>query len=546
MKKLKRNQVIALISLGAIAVIGCSIALVSLRNTDRELMAAPPLKAGAASAEAHTTYITIPIRLDEKSITEIANSAVPKSTVIPNTEEAADRMDSPVPFSSARWTIWAINTSGGLERGPIVVKAKDGGLEAKSRISGQMTARLSGRVPDARETATAVADINARLVVDIDKDWSAAVAVSPIPGQQKMYSWVDRPSARLFNMIPLSLGGVAERALDRKIGDLNSTLPTMVNDQLKLKDVMSGVWKDAHRVIQVSKGPAAWLTVDPVSVHLAPPTTDQGALILNFGLASNIALSSTLPQAPVPETLPALEKTLPPSGFQVAIPVQAAYGDLAGALSKALKDKKLSVDTGKGLAIIVIEDLKIYPSAPRLVIGAKIDADLPNQFLDTRGWIYIYATPTYDAIKRTMVLSNIDFARVLDNRLTSVLTAAFRNALSKELQKIARIDLSKPMEEATGKANTFLSAGLETAIRNSKKEGSEDALSVVLSQIDVEGLVDNVKSVSFSLTDKNLTVVPVLTGNLAVTIQPLATVNVNNTEGGKLSAVTPKNENAAK
>lgn len=546
MKKLKRNQVIALISLGAIAVIGCSIAFVSLRNTDRELMAAPPLKAGAASAEAHTTYITIPIRLDEKSITEIANSAVPKSAVIPNTEEAADRMDSPVPFSSARWTIWAINTSGGLERGPIVVKAKDGGLEAKSRVSGQMTARLSGRVPDARETATAVADINARLVVDIDKDWSAAVAVSPIPGQQKMYSWVDRPSARLFNMIPLSLGGVAERALDRKIGDLNSTLPTMVNDQLKLKDVMSGVWKDAHRVIQVSKDPAAWLTVDPVSVHLAPPTTDQGALILNFGLASNIALSSTLPQAPVPETLPALEKTLPPSGFQVAIPVQAAYGDLAGALSKALKDKKLSVDTGKGLAIIVIEDLKIYPSAPRLVIGAKIDADLPNQFLDTRGWIYIYATPTYDAIKRTMVLSNIDFARVLDNRLTSVLTAAFRNALSKELQKIARIDLSKPMDEATGKANTFLSAGLETAIRNSKKEGSEDALSVVLSQIDVEGLVDNVKSVSFSLTDKNLTVVPVLTGNLAVTIQPLATVNVNNTEGGKLSAVTPKNENAAK
>jgi hypothetical protein len=188
-------------------------------------------------------------------------------------------------------------------------------------------------------------------------------------------------------------------------------------------------------------------------------------------------------------------------------------------LAASLVKESIKVPTPAGDVDIKIQDVTIYPSAPRLVIGTKVDMDLPDRWFDTKGWIYLFADPEFDAAHKVLRLKNVSFARWVDNKLVRVATAAFASQIEGEFQQRASIDLSKPLDEAVAKANALLVDDLQERIRQEAAEIEGSAGSVV-AQTNVAAKIDGLSSLSFAFEEEKLTLVPVVSGSLSVELQP--------------------------
>ncbi len=473
-----------------------------------------PVRIGMGSAALSVpSNVSVPIRLDAKALAELANELVPMSFAIPEQTVFHDESWTRNPLNGNRIVLWSVtvNGYGNVQRtSPITVTTDKNGLVVSTTVHASFTARKGSL----RETANADARVSAKIVFDVNENWEPIVRVAPT------YSWINRPVARLFNLFDLSLGTVAERGLNDQISKLQAELPALVNQKLPLKQIMATAWQQAHTTVRVAQAPEGWLSVDPVSAHLMAPSVEGNDLMLNIGLVANLALSTNEPAKPAAEALPALKKAPPvESGFKVGLPIHAEYGVLEKALKASLRNQPIKMATPAGEAEIAIQDVVIYPSAPRLAIGVKLDMDLPDRWLDTKGWVYLYAEPTFDAERKVLRLKNASFARSVDNSLVRVATAAFAEAIGDAIEKRANIDLSGPLDSAVAKANVFLSQDLPEKIR-AKVAETQGPLGSLVTRTDVAARIDGVTAVVFAFESDQLTLMPVVKGSLAVRLQP--------------------------
>lgn len=273
--------------------------------------------------------------------------------------------------------------------------------------------------------------------------------------------------------------------------------------------------------MRVNTQPEAWLSVDPVSAHFLPPQAVGNDLMFNVGLVANLSLSTEKPTTPEAEPLPTLGKAPPSSsGFKIGLPIKANYAMLEEALIEALGRTPITVATPAGDAKVQVEKVTVYPSAPRLVVGAKVTVDLPDRWLDTKGWVYLFAEPSFDAESKVLRLKNIGFARSVDNSFVRFATAAFVNQIESEIEKRSDVDMSDLLDRAVEQANMLLNKDLSQWMRE-QAEASTEPLNRLVAHSDVTGTIDGLTSVSFLLEDDKLTLIPVVTGSLTVELQPM-------------------------
>lgn len=525
----------SLAGIAAVAVVGAIAGVLYIRAADRDLSEVPPRHAGSAlPPQEFQSTIWIPIALNEKVLTDAANAMTPVRISIPKaTARHSEEVDDPacVAHNAARRligksanchrriTLYSVSadTEGLVTRDvPIVVTAQDNGLALRTKVFGALEASQAGIT----QTARGVADVGAFIKLDIAPDWTALAQVVPPKGWSKHYVWVQRPETRLFNVIPISLGSRTEAILDKEIDTFKSSLPSFIQGQLPLKDLMSAVWNKAHTVVQVSTKPKVWMSIDPVAIHFGSPTTANGDLLLNLAITSKVSVSTSRPVAPVPELLPALDKVLPSPGFKVVVPTAIGYDAISAELSNAFADQPLRLEEANGQSTISIRHVRVYPAGKRLVVGIKIDADLPNTWLDTRGWVYFLATPEYDPKRRSLVLKSIDFARSVDNRIARATTAALREVLRNKLRRIAVVDLRELLDSAQSKANRYLTSTLESSVHKMGESQGIPAVAGMFARADISGGVNALDSVQIQISDNELTVIPTVSGDFRVAFTP--------------------------
>lgn len=83
----------------------------------------------------------------------------------------------------------------------------------------------------------------------------------------------------------------------------------------------------------------------------------------------------------------------------------------------------------------------IYPSGDRAVVDLTVDAKFPTSWFNTSGHVYLFAKPV--VAEPTMVyLTDIGFARKLDNEFWNLATAVFEKQIVTALTEASHYDLS--------------------------------------------------------------------------------------------------------
>jgi hypothetical protein len=485
--------------LGA-ALLALLLVVLRLLALDRHLTEQPERRAGDVLAQDLTSFVSVSIRLRYEALAELLGEQVPDAFEIPGI--------SLPPGSSSRT---AVQGAGHVERPePIGLTGSGAGVLAATRLKASYSL---GNALLGMETLQAEADATLALAVDIDEHWKPVFVIRP------EFDWIKPPESRLSRLFNLPLASLAEDQATAIARRLEQQLPDLVEERFKLSALIRQTWDAAHMRLQISESPAAWLTLEPLGAHFLTPRADADALVLNTGFSARFSVSGDaagIPPAPAP--LPRLEKEPPAvDDIRIAVPVTMDYRTVSEILSAAVRTQNYSFDTGGGTAEARIVEVLVYPSAPQVVLGLHVDLSLPRQWLDTRGWVYMSATPVFDAQTGVLELKDLRISRAVDNRWVSVASAALNARLIRELEQHARLDLAEAIDHATQAANDKLHAQLQQMLeaRLSQEPGR------LAERIVVSGGLGKVEAATFSLGKDSITIHPVVTGSLAVELVPL-------------------------
>jgi Domain of unknown function (DUF4403) len=494
-----RRKTAWLMVLGA-ALLALVLIVLRLFALDRHLTDRPEQRTGDAVVQDMASFVSVSVSLRYEALAELLGEQVPTAFEIPGI--------SLPPGSSSRT---AVQGSGHVERpAPIAVAGAGEGVLATTRL--QASYSLGNALLGA-ETLQAEANAALAIAVDIDEHWKPVFAIRP------EFDWIKPPESRLSRLFNLPLAGLAEDQAKAIARRLEKRLPDLIEERFNLSALIQQTWDATHMRLQITQSPATWLTVRPLGAHFLTPRADDDALVLNTGFSANFSVSgdaSAKPPSPAP--LPRLGKEPPAvDNIRIAVPVTMDYQTVSEVLATAVRSQTFSFDTGRGAAEARIVDVMVYPSAPQVVLGLHVDLSLPRQWLDTRGWIYLSATPVFDARTGVLELKDLRVARAVDNRWVSVLSATLNERMVRELQRHARLDLAATIDQATRAANDRVHAQLQQLLEARLSQGPVR----MAERIVVSGGLGAIEAATFSLGANGITVYPVVTGSLAVELVPL-------------------------
>src|SRR5439155_1677926 len=86
---------------------------------------------------------------------------------------------------------------------------------------------------------------------------------------------------------------------------------------------------------------------------------------------------------------------------------------------------------------IAVNTVEIYPSGGRLAVGLGFAATTPEASMNATGWLYLVGRPVLDAATQTLRVADLSYTLKIDNKLWSVLTAAFSKQILAAIQPAA-------------------------------------------------------------------------------------------------------------
>jgi hypothetical protein len=313
----------------------------------------------------------------------------------------------------------ACHITGAVTRGPLRLSGSGDTLRLTMPISAQINARdakdkLKG------ETATAEAEVRARVHIDLDENWEpkARVAID--------YGWTEEPGIDLLGT-RIKFATKADRALEPHIKALEAKIPALLREQHS-HELLEKTWAQAFTVLSVNrKNPEVWIRLTPKALHVAPFTVEGRTLTLPVtaqALAETFLGTRPKPNPPTP--LPNPSPQLVATGVSLKLPVVASYDVLEPVLAKALgklSKKGLNIKD-YGTVDVRFGDVTLYPTTNgRIAVGLQIDARTPNGLIDAKGTLWMTARPQNDINSKRVQFTDLEIASQTNSRGFDLLVA---------------------------------------------------------------------------------------------------------------------------
>ncbi|MCB1601347.1 MAG: DUF4403 family protein [Xanthomonadales bacterium] len=442
------------------------------------------------------SLLLLPIELQAAALAEIADQLPEHIPIPPRRERKKFR------FGSV-----SIHTEGDVWLSSTTVRAHDGALWVSTNADAELRAELAGR----RKTVRGRAAIDARITLQVGADWTVK------PDIELDYRWLQAPSTRVFG-IDVGLRRQADRALQPRLDQLEQRWAESIQKKLDLRARAEQWWMRLQQPIVLSSEPPLWLQVDPASVYWQPPRTDDESLQLLLGVRAKLQLvHGPVPDAREATALPALSLQAPEdSQLRLNLDVQAQYAAMTEALQAALGGKSRTVSYAGGSAIVQFEEFRVYPSAPDLVLAARLRIEGLG-LRDSKGWVYLHGRPGFDPKTRTLSITNIDFVSVSDNPLLQAASELLRDQIRAQLAAAARIDLSDRLTQVQETAQTQLNQWVERAVRD--RDNASGQAEKLAKHLHLAASIDDLQLLDLAPGDDALMLRVSLSGKLALELR---------------------------
>lgn len=287
-------------------------------------------------------------------------------------------------------------------QGDMSLSADGGRIIIKQAVGARVTVRGRGDIGrHIRETVNGSAEFTIVATPSVASDWSPNLDIDV------SFRWINRPEAKLFNVISITFGGEAEKAIKDAVAKFKSeTLPAELA-KLNLRDEAASIWAELQNPIMIAipDSEPLFLHVRPETAGLAPIVSDGVSLQSAISLAGQTLVTDTSASPFASRTdLPPLTKPQS-NGVSVHLPVSVQFAELSTRLAQELP-LRLDVD-GFGLSV---RELAISGRDGRLVLDMDVGLSQSGAGIYS-GPLRANVLPAWDRATQTLDYSDLVFER---------------------------------------------------------------------------------------------------------------------------------------
>jgi hypothetical protein len=289
--------------------------------------------------------------------------------------------------------------------------------------------------------------------LSMDERWCPTAKVSPT------MDWVSAASVEVVgrNCLSFDLGPLGRPEVCA--GPANVDLTSAVNSGLSgarqelatslaagltcdaTRGPASRFWRTLSVPLQISDSERAFLNVTPQSAAFSGVIVDDGAVRLSLRVRAKTQIGPTA-IATRPLDLPRLESSAEiGSGLDVNARITIPYEQLARMLGQAVAGRTFQHQTPLGTADVRIQEATVFPTTEGLAVGLRINADMPRQFFNTKGWVYLSGRPVVDPSGRAVTIAGLRYSLVLDSTFWSLTSTLFEGSVLALLRSHSTFDL---------------------------------------------------------------------------------------------------------
>ena len=336
------------------------------------------------------------------------------------------------------------------KKGPVAVSGADQRLDFSLPL--HAWASVQTRTFNISEKLETDFTVTGQMSPALNSDWSPALNLD------MNLRWDRRPTLRLFGVIPVTISGLVEPKIEGQLVRIKEQFEAEVGSQnTRAKAVQ--IWQKVHEPIKLSGDPEVWLRIGPKAVNFSGIHVRNNVLYAGISLRAEVETvlgerPKAFPLSPLPEIGDHVEEA---GMFVLRLPITLEYDFLKKEVQKILKiNQKWAPIQGKPDHYLTVNDVEIYPSGENLVLGIDFIADLPDDWLDTRGRVYFLGKPVVDNEQRILRIENLDFTKTLDNSLAHLASLFFKSRLKRELTSAATYRFGDTYDDFIAAANREL------------------------------------------------------------------------------------------
>ncbi|MDX8499126.1 DUF4403 family protein [Mesorhizobium sp. VK4C] len=309
--------------------------------------------------------------------------------------------------------------------------------------------------------------IRARVTIDINPDWTPAVAIVP------ELEWTENPQVEVVSRAWVDIRSHVEGPLRAQLEAMAAKIRAAIPP-----DVIKREIEKAWRVYSMPVGRAgsltAWAHLVPVAIGTSGVVVANNQIRVSVSLKARTDVSTdAAPKVELPP-LPVLSRMPAESGrLSIAAPIRVDYSLLRAAVLAEVADKKFSAEIAGGKATVIIKDVVVYPSAKSVAVGLSFEARLPGHLFNVAGRLFLTGKPVVENEGTVVHLVDVRFARQLDNPLWNIVSVIFEDQIRHTIENGARADLASEIAKQVaalkvGLADPSKTRGVKVTIRDVK------------------------------------------------------------------------------
>lgn len=279
-------------------------------------------------------------------------------------------------------------------------------------------------------------ELSAELRTNINADWCPTI-------QAKLqYRWISDPKIRLVGKIKINIRKSADKALQRSLQKVEKKLTSII-DCVQFRAKVAENWKVHHIPLKIPGHEKSYLELTPGSVATSNAITKDDHVSLNLELHATTEIVDDKSNS-TPLILPNLTTHITqPGAVEFSLLINLPYSQIKELVSQKLIGE---VQQSEGKRFL-ISSFDLYPSNERLIFELGFTATGYGRFLKTSGTLYLSARPIADYNSNELRLEDLQFTRIIDSDLWSVLSTVLHNKILESLDDAAIINLEPQMRK---------------------------------------------------------------------------------------------------
>jgi hypothetical protein len=407
---------------------------------------------GPILVSTHPSYISVPVTVPLSDVAKAVNAAVP--THVQGT--APIMWNKPVP--TVHWHGFHTTVTVGhqpieiahidwhADRGALVLTGSGDSIGVHVPFSGGGKLIPSAATADASGTA----------------DGSSTLAVAPTYGFNPVIALnVNINHADVLKDV--SVKGLVQGGINDALNNVKGNIGPAVAAKVDLRGRAQKVWSNLPGSILIPDTTDLWISIDPQGIALDGPHAANDVVTATLGVKVQMKtlFQPNAPSSPPRVALPNISALPPDKKFHLGLPIEILPSELNHELSTLMQDKTAQdVDLSKELGPdehATIKGVTVLPYGNRLYLKVSFVGLSGKILKNVRGTLIFVVHPVLSAAKQTLSFDHIDYSpetsATLKGGILEALLTIGKPIITGVLQKKLIIPLSKPVSDATAKAN---------------------------------------------------------------------------------------------